>query len=373
MCAEIGGSSAVLLRTPIKIYECVACSGRFPPRTAKGMNVTAKSADPGNTSEIQSLVLESQRLGNAVDRWNDGYVWLGAIALLVAFLVFFAQFRIIRKGRELSIMQTALLAAKDRQLKADLEQKDNEIAGANKKAGDANERAATASATAKGFEAQIADSAARVKASEAQIASANAASKDAVAKVATAEAKAESFRLDIAKANEKAAEAQAQVAGATAEAAKANLELERIKAPRTLSNIWSLTESLKAYKGTEYTFSSVFGDEESILLLRQIDTALINSGWVRVKPPHAYPAINVYGREQDFAVASGLTFSVKISVNSDIPLVTLQAIPVDKLPAPTGAAVALAMALTGSLNPPQEGGIKANVEPGNSYRANRSR
>jgi hypothetical protein len=183
---------------------------------------------------------------------------------------------------------------------------------------------------------------------------------------AEADAKAEGFRLDIAKANEESAKAQAQVAGATAEAAKANLELERIKAPRTLSNISSLTESLKAYKGTEYTFSSVFGDEESILLLRQIDAVLSNSGWVRVKPPHAYPAINVYGQEQDFAVASGMIFSVKISVNSDIPLATLQAMPVDKLPAPTGPAVALAMALTGSLNPPQEGGIKANVEPGNS-------
>lgn len=183
---------------------------------------------------------------------------------------------------------------------------------------------------------------------------------------AEANAKAESFRLDISKANESAAKAQAQVAVATAEAAKATLELERIKAPRTLSNIASLTESLKAYKGTEYTFSSVFGDEESVLLLRQIDAALWSSGWVRVKPPHAYPAINVYGQEQDFAVASGMTFGVKISVNSDIPLAKLQAMPVDNLPAPTGAAVALAVALTGNLNPPQEAGIKANVEPGSS-------
>lgn len=183
---------------------------------------------------------------------------------------------------------------------------------------------------------------------------------------AEADAKAEGFRLDIAKANESAAKAQAQVAGATAEAAKANLELARIKAPRALSNISSLTESLKAFKGTEYTFSSVYGDEESILLLRQIDAALSNSGWVRVKPPHAFPAINVYGTNQDFAVAQGMTSGIKVLENSDIPLATLQAMHVDRLPAPTGAAVALAIALTGSLNPPQEAGIKANVEPGNS-------
>jgi hypothetical protein len=189
---------------------------------------------------------------------------------------------------------------------------------------------------------------------------------DAGRHAAEADAKAEGFKADIAKANESAERARAQVASATAEATKANLELERIKAPRTLRDVASLTESLKAYKGTEYTFSSVFGDEESILLLRHIDVALSSSGWVRVKPPHGYPAINVYGQEQDFAVAAGMTFGVKISVNSDIPLATLQALPVDKLPAPTGAAAALAIALTGSLSPPQESGLKANVEPGSS-------
>jgi len=183
---------------------------------------------------------------------------------------------------------------------------------------------------------------------------------------AEANAKAEGFRLDIAKSNEAAAQAQAQVAGAMAEAAKANLELERVKSPRTLKNLPALTESLKAYKGTEYTFSSVFGDEESITLLKQLDELLTSCGWVRIKPPHAYPAINVYGQEQDFAVASGLTSSVILFVNSDIPLAELKAMSDDKLPAPTGAAAALAVALGNNLNPPQEGGVKTSVDPGNS-------
>ena len=298
-----------------------------------------------NASEIQSLVARVQWLSNSIDRWNAEMISaLVAAAVAAIFIVATTRMAVFR-SKQLATTQTFLSDAKDRQAAADSKEKDEKIANALQEAGESNKAAGEANERAEKAQASLASA-------EQQAAEAN--------------AKAEGFRLDIAKANERAAQAQAQVAGAMAEAAKASLELERIKAPHTLSNLAALTESLKVYKGTEYTFSSVFGDEESILLLRQIDAALSNSGWVRVKPPHTYPAINVYGQEQDFAVASGMTSSVKISVDSDMPLATLQAMAVDKLPAPTGAAVALAMALTGSLNPPQEGGIKANVEPGNS-------
>jgi hypothetical protein len=183
---------------------------------------------------------------------------------------------------------------------------------------------------------------------------------------AEANAKAEGFRADIAKANASAEVARAQVASASAEAAKANLEVARIKSPRIVNNISTLTELLEPYKGTEYTFSSVFGDEESINLLRQIDRILSKSGWVRVKPTPAYPAIDVYGKEQDFTVAVGLTSNVKVFVNSDVPLATIQAMPVDRMPDPVRVAAVLAKALTDNIDPAPEGGISAGVEPGTS-------
>lgn len=199
-----------------------------------------------------------------------------------------------------------------------------------------------------------------------------------------------SFELDIANAKkgaadalERAAKAEENLGNAKKDAALAlqraadanriaederlkRVQIEERMRPRSLKPSPQAVSVLKAYKGTEYTFSSVFGDEESINLLKQLDSILLSAGWTRVKPPHAYPAINVYGQEQDFAVASGLRSGIKISVDSETPLATLQATPVDKLPAPAGAAVVLAMKLTASLLPPQDDGVKANVEAGKS-------
>jgi hypothetical protein len=179
---------------------------------------------------------------------------------------------------------------------------------------------------------------------------------------AEANAKAEGFRLDIATANKHAAEAS-RIAE---EERLKRVQIEERMKPRSLKISPEAMSALKAFKGTEYTFSSVFADEESVTLLKQLDSILLSAGWMRVKPPHAYPAINVYGKEQDFAVASGLSSGIKISVDSETSLGTLQATPVGQLPAPVGAAVALAMELTAGLAPPQDNGISANVQPGQS-------
>src|ERR1019366_6690474 len=100
----------------------------------------------------------------------------------------------------------------DSALLADAQRK---TAVANERAGIAEQGAALATATAKGFESKIADDDARVKVAEAQVSTAMAASADAVAKIAAADArsaeastKAEAFRADIAKANEAAAQAR---------------------------------------------------------------------------------------------------------------------------------------------------------------------
>jgi hypothetical protein len=135
---------------------------------------------------------------------------------------------------------------------------------------------------------------------------------------AEANAKAEGFRLDIAKSNEAAAQAQAQVAGAMAEAAKANLELERIRTPRSLTNVLGLTDSLMAFKGTEYTVIGCFQDQESIDLLTQLDKALAATGWTRKLPPQ-----NSFGDlrlniSKDFAVPTTTRSGIYVGAQSSI-------------------------------------------------------
>ncbi len=207
------------------------------------MNPTAKPADPGKASEIQSLVVESQRMEKSVNRWNDGYVWFGAVGLLVAFLIFFAQFLIIRRGRQLSTVQTALLAAKDMQLKFDLEQKDNEIAGVNKKAGEANERAGDANKEA-------------AKANE---------------KAGAANERAANLEKEAAKQQERAAGAEREL-----------LELkERIK-PRRLTDQQAkdFVAILSKLPNTAIKFGhTVGGGDEGFNLLQQIMPLFKESNW----------------------------------------------------------------------------------------------
>jgi multidrug efflux pump subunit AcrA (membrane-fusion protein) len=186
---------------------------------------------------------------------------------------------------------------------------------------------------------------------------------------ADANAKAEGFRLSIAKANESAAQAQAQVANATAEAAKANLELARLKLPRSLSRVPELVAELGAFKATEYTFVSVFQDEDSLYLLRAIDDLLQKAGWKRDTPPRGFPAINIYGNDpNNFAVTVGFNTGIQISVDVPDAASTIESLPIDNLPPLVKAAVALDVWLSSSLSPPQaeDDRKKVNVEKGTS-------
>ncbi len=68
-------------------------------------------------------------------------------------------------------------------------------------------------------------------------------------------------------------------------ATKAELELQKLKAPRSLSPPQQarIVEKLRQFSGQPYTLS-VSSDPEAISLLKIIDTILVSSGWVR-KPP----------------------------------------------------------------------------------------
>ena len=117
--------------------------------TVQHISTSAQAIAPGKTSEIKALTVRSDSLSRTVDRWNDGYVWAGALAVLVAGIVFLAQFFIIRRGRELSVVQSQLIAAKDRQANADARDQDERIAFARQQAAESNAAADKADEAAK--------------------------------------------------------------------------------------------------------------------------------------------------------------------------------------------------------------------------------
>src|SRR4030067_2116713 len=97
-----------------------------------------------NVSEIQSLTERVQDLQRSFDSWNTGYVWLVAFTVFLAFVVFFTQFMSIRRGKQLTQVQLALAAAKDRQLASELKEKDEKIAETGERASAADQRAGEA-------------------------------------------------------------------------------------------------------------------------------------------------------------------------------------------------------------------------------------
>jgi hypothetical protein len=205
-------------------------------------------------NDIHALETSLQSSRNRQDGWNGWYLRLDVAALVLATLLGIASWVCRKKasGIEYSSRPTVdNLALKNARLREALDRESQlEVAKAKKDAFDASERAGRAEQGA-----------------------------------GEANAKAEGFRLDIAKSNEAAAQAQAQVAGAVAEAAKANLELARIKTPRSLINAVGLSDSLKMFKGTEYIVVGCFQDQESMDFVVQLDAALTKAGWVRAKLP----------------------------------------------------------------------------------------
>ena len=86
-----------------------------------------------------------------------------------------------------------------------------------------------------------------------------------------AKKEADSFERDIVSAKQQASDAEAHLAEAVRRATEATVALNRLTLPRVLTHISELADTLRPFKGTEYIFSGVFGDQESQDLLRQID------------------------------------------------------------------------------------------------------
>lgn len=165
---------------------------------------------------------------------------------------------------------------------------------------------------------------------------------------------ADSFEKDIVSAKTQATEAESHLAEALKRATEAKEQSDRMKSNRSLNNTAELTAALEPYKDTEYTFSAVFQDEESINLLKAIDGVLQSARWKRTKPPAGFPAINVFGITVDFAVPLALTSGVKVSVDSSESLAVLQSRPIAELPQHVRAAITLNLNLGSNVFPAPE-------------------
>jgi len=100
-------------------------------------------------------------------------------------------------------------------------------------------------------------------------------------------------------------------------------ELTRLKSNRVLLRTNGLVASLSAFQGTEYFFQGVFSDEESIALLKQIDSVLQQSKWKRMPSPQAgiptlfSVGISVFGPNSP---SIPMTVAVGVEIGFDLPM-----------------------------------------------------
>ena len=183
-----------------------------------------------NVSEIHSLTVRTQDLSRAVDHWNTAMICALVFAAFAAIAVVVTTWIVLTRAKQLADVEEKLSTSKEKQLALDLRDRDLKIAELGKKAADS-------------------------------------------------ETKAESFRLDIAKANESAAQARAR-------AIEANLELEKLKAPRSLTGEQSarIANRLKEFAGQEFDVTPYWDSPESLKFANQIADSLIRAGWQYVKP-----------------------------------------------------------------------------------------
>jgi len=175
---------------------------------------------------------------------------------------------------------------------------------------------------------------------------------------------ADSFEKDIVSAKTLAAKAELHLADALKQAADATEELKRLKSARSLINESELVSALASFKGTKYMFSSVFGDEESINLLKQIDGMLRRAEWKICQPGSSCqsgrpfpPALNIFSHGTTLEVSQGLTTGITISVESTESAESLRALPTEELSPHVRAALALNSNLSSNVWPSQENGI----------------
>jgi hypothetical protein len=98
-----------------------------------------------------------------------------------------------------------------------------------------------------------------------------------------------------------------KAAEANERATKAELELERLKASRTLTpeQQQRLVSKLQAFAGQKYSFN-VFPDPEPIGLMRLIDNVLKTAGWIRIGSQIGDIVVEEAGTAHDSGIGIGI-------------------------------------------------------------------
>lgn len=181
--------------------------------------------------------------------------------------------------------------------------------------------------------------------------------KDALAKAraaqhSLAEAESDAARAQAVSSNAlgKATEAESHLNEALKRAAEATAELKRLASDRSLTNVFELETKLRVFKGTEYTFSSAYPNQEARGFLRIIDGVLQAAGWKPLRPSPPMLAIPVIGSDGvNFNVTPNVLTGIKISV--EFPNASLQSIPRTEWPVHALAAITLNVELSASISP----------------------
>jgi hypothetical protein len=104
------------------------------PKNDNVLNPIATSIEGVNVPEIEALTSRVNELGSAVDFWNAVMIWGLALAALAALLIGYSTRLVVVRSSALGQAQGELMAAKDRQLQADLKAKDLAIAALHESA-----------------------------------------------------------------------------------------------------------------------------------------------------------------------------------------------------------------------------------------------
>jgi hypothetical protein len=185
---------------------------------------------------------------------------------------------------------------------------------------------------------------------------------NALALAKGAREEADSFENDIVSAKQLAADAESHLAEALKEAADAQAELNRLKSHRSLTNVSALVSALESFKGTDFGFVGIFGDEESRNLAGEISDALRQAGW---KPSFAPTTgrgdLSIRVNNFPFGVALTINTGVHMQAESEEKVETLKGLPLSKVPRQLQAAFALKNALASSISPSQDDLLSSQV------------
>lgn len=225
---------------------------------------------------------------------------------------------------------------------------------------DSAEKAASASARAEGS----AGSATKASASAIKVATGARKEADLYAReIANAKQQSADASSKAAAAVSRLAGAEQRLADATQREVHAETELKLLKTPRSLIETDKLVAALKPFPGTGYMLE-VAQDDESIQFTKNIGKLLNSVGWIRKEPEGhnlGMMYFNVFGSDPKDAVPVCIGTGIEVSLKTSESLESLQSRPTKFLPHELQVAIALRLALSTSISPPNESNVADKV------------